>query len=40
MLEGEGRLALLVLVGARVLQLLRVCVDEGQNCLVHEGAKT
>lgn len=38
-LVGEGRLALSVLVGAGVLQLLGVRVHEGQHCLVHEGAK-
>lgn len=39
MLEGKGRLALGVFVGAGVLQLLGMCVHEWQHRLVHKGAK-
>lgn len=35
--EGERRLARLLLGGARVLELLGVCVDKGQYCLIHKG---
>lgn len=35
--EGKWGLAFLLLVGARIPQLLRVCVDEGEHRLVHKG---
>lgn len=37
MLEGKRGLALLLLVGARVPELLGVRVDKGEHCLVHKG---
>ena len=38
--EGERGLALLLLVGAGVPQLLGVRVDEWEHRLVHEGPET